>query len=170
LSVRRSSDGTSWWAAKVRQFATHLHPREQPAERRELEAWLSPAQQELFASMHPADRRHGLDVVRRLRAEGWADAEVLLAGLFHDAGKGHTGLWPRVAWSLAERYGSLPRRLAALLPGFPAAFERLDRHPEASAELALQAGCPARTADLIRHQVAPADAAGEALHRADEAS
>ena len=120
--------------------------------------------------MHPADRRHGLDVVRRLRDEGWADDDLLLAGLFHDAGKGDTGLWPRVAWSLAERYGAIPRRAAGLLPGFRSAFERLDRHPEASAELALQVGCPAHTADLIRHQLAPSDAAGEALHRADEAS
>ena len=120
--------------------------------------------------MHPADRRHGLDVVRRLRAEGWVDDDVLLAGLFHDAGKGCTGLWPRVAWSLAERYGALPRRAAALLPGFRPALERLDRHPDASAELALRAGCPDRTADLIRRQSAPVNAAGEALHRADEAS
>ena len=139
-------------------------------ERRHLEAWLTPAQLGLFGAMHPADRRHGLDVVRHLRAEGWQDPDLLLAGLFHDAGKGRTGLWPRVAWSLGERYGSLPRRAASRLPGFREALERLDRHPEASAELATRAGCTARTAELIRRQSAPIDAAGMALHRADEAS
>jgi len=161
---------TSWWAGKVRQFATHLHAGVRPEERRELEAWLTPEQRTLFDAMHPADRRHGLDVVRRLRADGWTEQDLLLAGLFHDAGKGRTGLWARVAWSLGEHYGPLPRRAAGLVPGLGTALERLDRHPEASADLALQAGCPARTAELIRRQAVPADDAGRALHRADEAS
>ncbi len=120
--------------------------------------------------MHRADRRHGLDVVRRLRDEGWSDQDVLLAGLFHDAGKGRTGLWPRVVWSLGERYGKGLRRIASHVPGFAAALHVLERHPEVSAELALRAGCSSRTAELIRRQATPSDAAGEALHRADEAS
>ncbi len=160
----------SWWTRKVGQFATHLHAGVRDEERRELDAWLTPDQQRLFESMHPADRRHGLDVVRRLRSEGWDDPEVLLAGLFHDAGKGRTGLWPRVAFSLGERYGALPRAAAGVLPGFGASLRTLDRHPQTSAELALRAGCTPRTAELIRHQAAPVDPAGEALHRADEAS
>ena len=41
--------------------------------------------------MHVADRRHGLDVVASLRADGVTDPDVLLAGLLHDAGKGDTG-------------------------------------------------------------------------------
>ncbi|MGC8634580.1 MAG: hypothetical protein ACP5VP_07940 [Candidatus Limnocylindrales bacterium] len=160
----------SWWAVKVRQFATHVTADVRTEELRELESWVTPAQRRLFVSMHRADQRHALDVVRRLRAAGWDDRALLLAGLFHDAGKGHTGLWPRVAWSLGDRYGGPLRRAALLLPGFRTALERLDRHPEVSAELALRAGCPPRTAELIRHQAAPADAEGEALHRADEAS
>jgi hypothetical protein len=160
----------SWWAGKVRQFATHLRAGVRPEERRELDAWLTPAQHELFESMHPADRRHGLDVVRVLRSAGWQDPDVLFAGLFHDAGKGRTGIWPRVAWSLGERYGPVPRRLASWLPGFDEALARLDRHAAASADLALLAGCSPRTADLIRRQSEPADDAGRALHLADEAS
>jgi hypothetical protein len=140
-----------------------------PEERRELEAWLTPRQRTLFDAMHPADRRHGLDVVRRLRADGWTDQDLLLAGLFHDAGKGRTGLWPRVAWSLGEHYGPRTRRAAGLVPGLGPVLVRLDRHPDTSADLALQAGCPPRTADLIRRQAAPEDDAGRALHRADEA-
>ena len=160
----------SWWAGKVRQFATHVHAGVRPDERRELDAWLTPAQGRLFEAMHPADRRHGLDVVSRLRAEGWSEPSLLLAGLFHDAGKGQTGLWPRVVWSLGERYGRLPRQVARFVPGFGQALERLDRHPDTSAELALLAGCPLRTAELIRGQSEPLDDAGRALHRADEAS
>jgi hypothetical protein len=160
----------SWWAGKVRQFATHVHAEVSPEERRELNAWLTPAQRRLFDSMHPADRRHGLDVVWRLRADGWSEPTVLLAGLFHDAGKGRTGLWPRVVWSLGEHYGRLPRQIAGFVPGFGPALERLDRHAETSAELALLAGCPMQTAELIRRQSEPLDDAGRALHRADEAS
>ena len=56
--------------------------------------------------MHVADRRHGLDVVASLRAEGVDRPDVLVAGLLHDAGKGDTGVWPRVAYTLGERYGT----------------------------------------------------------------
>lgn len=139
-------------------------------ERATVATWLTPAQLALFDTMHRADQRHGLDVVADLRAEGHADPELLLAGLFHDASKGPgVGALHRVAWALGERYGSGVHRLAARLPGFGTALERIREHPERSAELALTAGCSPRTADLIRHQAAPNDpAAGEALRLADE--
>ena len=144
--------------------------REDARERGALAGLLTPEQRGLFDSMHPADRRHGLEVVRRLRAEGWSEPELLVAGLLHDAGKGRTGLWPRVAWSLGQRYGRPARRAAELLPGSAPALRRLDLHAELSAELALAVGSTPRTADLIRRQAGPVDAAGEALRRADEAS
>ncbi|HET9082932.1 MAG TPA: hypothetical protein VFN41_00910, partial [Candidatus Limnocylindrales bacterium] len=75
-------------------------------ERAELIDWLTPQQLALFDSMHIADQRHGLDVVATLRADGVADDDVLLAGLLHDAGKGQIGVWPRVAYSLGQAYGS----------------------------------------------------------------
>jgi hypothetical protein len=122
--------------------------------------------------MHRADQRHGLDVVASLRSEGHRDADLLLAGLFHDASKGPgVGIWPRVAWSLGERYGGSIPAVARPLPGFADAFDRLRDHGDRSAELALAAGCPAATAELIRHQAAPVDAlAGAALLLADEAN
>lgn len=143
-----------------------------PGERRRLEGWLTPEQLAAFDSMHPADQRHGLDVVRHLEGAGESDPELLLAGLLHDAAKGRrVRLTHRVAWSLGERYGPWVLRLSAPLPGFRRAFDRLERHADASAELALRAGCSERTAELIRHQAAPLDpGAGEALRRADEAS
>lgn len=160
----------SWWAGKVRQFGRHVAGRVTSAERSALAGWLTPAQLTLFEAMHPADRRHGLDVVAALRDAGHADPELLLAGLFHDAGKGPAvGLWPRVAWSLGERYGAWVCRLAGRLPGFGVALERIRRHPDRSAELALAAGCSEATAELIRHQAAPVDPRwGEALRLADE--
>ena len=96
---------------------------------------------------------------------------MLLAGLLHDAGKGNTGVWPRVAYALASSYGSWVQSVARWLPGFPAALERLRRHAETSAELATMAACPARTIDLIRYQDAPIDPEfGELLRLADEAN
>ena len=133
--------------------------------------WLTPAQLALFDSMHVADRRHGLDVVATLRHDGVADTEVLLAGLLHDAGKGDTGVWPRVGYALGQMYGAWIWRVAAVLPGWGGALRRLRDHAETSAALAAEAGCPPRTVELILHQDAPIDpVAGRALQLADEAN
>jgi hypothetical protein len=143
----------------------------EPEERTALATWITMAQLGLFDSMHIADRRHGLDVVAALRAEGVAEHDVLLAGLLHDAGKGDTGVWPRVAYALAATYGQWLLVIVRWLPGFRAALERLRRHAERSAELAEEAGCPARTVELIRYQDAPIDPEfGELLRLADEAN
>jgi hypothetical protein len=121
--------------------------------------------------MHVADRRHGLDVVARLRADGVSDPEVLLAGLLHDCGKGQTGVAPRVAYSLGQAYGPWVWRAAGRLPGYGSALRVLQVHAERSAELAAEAGCSPRTVELIRHQDAPQDPQfGELLRLADEAS
>jgi hypothetical protein len=164
---------SSWWAGQARQFVRHLTGRVTPPERAASTAWLEPAQIRLFDAMHPADQRHGLDVVEALRSAGHGDdTELLLAGLLHDASKGPTvGVWHRVAWSLGEHYGPLVEGPLAHLPGFRGAFDILRDHADRSAALARTAGCSPRTADLIRHQADPADpVAGEALRLADEAN
>jgi hypothetical protein len=121
--------------------------------------------------MHIADQRHGLDVVASLRAQGVTETDVLVAGLIHDAGKGDTGVLPRVAWTLGERYGRWVWRVAGVVPGFAVALRRLRDHAETSASLAAAAGCSPLTVDLIRHQSAPVDARyGELLRLADEAN
>ena len=162
---------TSWWASRARQFRAHLRASVTPEERTALVTWIAPAQLDLFDSMHLADRRHGLDVVASLRIEGATEPDLLVAGLLHDAGKGDTGVWPRVAYCLGDRYGAWIPRLASVLPGFRQALERLRTHAETSAALAAAAGCSPRTIELIRNQDAPLDAEfGELLRLADEAN
>jgi hypothetical protein len=162
---------TSWWAAKVRQFRSHVRARVGADERAGLADWLTPRQLALFDTMHVADRRHGLDVAATLRRDGVTDPDLLVAGLLHDAVKGSTGVGPRVAYSLGQAYGPWVWRVAGIVPGWRRALDRLADHAEASARLAIEAGCTARTADLIRHQEAPIDPiAGRALQLADEAN
>jgi len=142
-----------------------------PAERAELADWLRPEELALFDAMHISDRRHGLDVVGYLRLDGVTERDVLVAGLLHDCAKGDTGIGPRVAYSLGDRYGAWIWRVAAVVPGWRSALERLRVHAEASARMTAEAGCSARTVELIRHQDRPVDPdAGERLRLADEAS
>lgn len=162
--------GVRWWAGKSRQAWSHLRARVRSDERAALAPWTTPAQRALFDAMHIADRRHGLDVVARLRADGIDETDALVAGLLHDAGKGDSGLPVRVAFSLGQAYGHWIWRVAALLPGFRTALPRLVEHAEGSARLAAAAGCSSRTVELIRWQDAPRDADfGERLRLADEA-
>ena len=161
----------SWWGSRTRQFRAHLRARVRPEERSALAAWTTPAQRALFESMHVADRRHGLDVVASLRAEGVTEPDVLVAGLLHDAGKGQTGVWSRVAYTLGTRYGAWVWRAASVLPGMRRSLERLRTHAQTSADLAAAAGCSARSVELIRYQEAPRDPEfGELLRLADEAN
>jgi hypothetical protein len=121
--------------------------------------------------MHTADRRHGLDVVAYLRAEGVDDADLLMAALLHDSGKGpHVRLVHRVAWSLGQKYGEGIWTLSSHMPTFRAGLARLREHAARSADLAREAGCSARTVELIRNEETPTDDAGRLLLAADEAN
>lgn len=149
-----------------------MFARVSPAERIEVATWLTPGELALFDAMPPADRRHGLDVVARLRALGAHDPDLLVAGLLHDCGKGPTVRFPhRVAWSLGERYGAWIHSAVSAVPGFGPGIERIRVHAERSADLLLAAGASERAADLARHQAAPVDPVlGELLRVADEAA
>jgi hypothetical protein len=162
---------SAWWLAKMRQARRHLLARVTDRERDGVAAWLTASQLAVFAEMHVADQRHGLDVVDALRRGGTRDPEVLLAGLLHDAGKGHTGLVPRVIHSLGQAGMTWVGTSVLWLPPMRRALDRLRDHAETSARLAEAAGCPARTVELIRWQDDPHDPdAGERLRLADEAS
>lgn len=165
----RPPGSLGWWGAKVRQAWRHVGARVAPRERDSLGTWLRPAELGLFDAMHVADRRHGLDVVEALRRDGVAERDVLVAGLLHDAGKGRTGLLPRVLFSLGQAYP--PFRTAARVPGLRRSMARLRDHAITSADLAAAAGCSDRTVGLIRWQEDPRDAVdGERLRLADEAN
>jgi hypothetical protein len=156
---------------QVRQTKGHLLARVSPRERDAVAAWLSPAQLAVYDGMHLADRRHGLDVVAALRTAGESDPEVLLAGLLHDAGKGDTGMLPRIVHALGQARITWPALAVGWLPGMRAALSRLRDHAETSARLAEEAGCTVRTVELIRWQDEPRDPeAGERLRLADEAN
>jgi hypothetical protein len=166
-----SPGSAAWWLTKIRQTKRHLVARVSAQERDGLADWLTERQLALFDAMHVADRRHGLDVVRALRAAGERDPVVLAAGLLHDAGKGDTGIVPRVLYSLDQARITWPALAAGWLPGMRPALVRLRDHAEASARLAEAAGCAPRTVELIRWQEAPRDPeAGERLRLADEAN
>ncbi len=160
----------SWWAGKLRRVARYLHPALTATERGSLVNGLTPTQLALFDAMHPADQRHGVDVQAALRAAGHDDPELLLAALFHDAGKGPSvGLVPRVCWSLGERYGGWVWTLAGRLPGLGSSLDRIRDHADASARMAVAAGCSFRTGELIRNQAEPTDGEpGRALLLADQ--
>jgi hypothetical protein len=163
--------GPRWWAARTRQAIAFVGARVTEADVQRLTPLLSPDQLGLFRSMHRADQRHGLAVHDSLMAQGARDPDLLIAALLHDAGKGHTGLVPRVVHALGQAYGEwiprLARRLGPLRPG----LDRLADHPAVSAELAARAGSTARAVELIRWQEAPRDAElGPLLRLADEAN
>lgn len=162
---------TAWWLTKIRQTKRHVFARVSERERDAVAIWLSPAQLAVFAEMHVADQRHGLDVVDALRLGGTRDPEVLLAGLLHDAGKGHVGLIPRIVHALGQAQITWVARGVSWFPPMRRSLERLRDHAETSAHMAEAAGCAPRTVELIRWQDDPRDPeAGERLRLADEAS
>jgi hypothetical protein len=160
-----------WWAGKIRRARAYSRATVSAAELEELAGWLSPRQLRLFDWMHVADRRHGLDVVAYLRAEGVDDEEILLAGLLHDSGKGpRVRLVHRVVWSLGQKYGERVWSLSSHMPTFRTGLGRLRDHAVRSADLAREAGCSARTIELIRNEETPTDNVGLLLLAADEAN
>lgn len=128
----------------------------------------------LFAAMPVADRRHGLDVARRLLAAGHDDPDLLAAALLHDAGKGdRLRLWHRVSGVLLEAFA--PRTLARLASAEPDSwrhpFHLYLHHAGLSADVARAAGCSERTVAFIRGSAPLIDGAlAAAFHLADEAS
>jgi len=139
-------------AYRGRQLWRSLRPRveeEELAEARRLLGPLFP----LFMGMSARDRRHCLDVYRRLREWGVRDAHLLMAALLHDVGKGRAvALWQRVA------FVALSRLAPGLLARAGGGLAVLRDHPGLGARLLAAAGAPAAVVELVRrHEEGPGD-------------
>jgi hypothetical protein len=159
---------------RVGQFIGHLTARVDPGEEAQARRLLPDAAWPLFAAMPTADRRHALNVVGRLRADGHTDPDLLAAAMLHDAAKGHrVRLWHRVAGVLLGAVAPrvLPRLASPAERSWGYPFHLYLHHAALSAEAALGTGCSPRTAAFIRGSNDPADGAlAASLLRADEAS
>lgn len=136
-----------------------------------LSATLPAAGRALFSTMSRNDQRHSLTVYRALRARGCADADLLAAALLHDSGKGDGRVpfvvRPAVVLLRAYAPGVLRWLTDAPHPWFRRPFYYAGRHAEIGADLAAQAGLPARVVTLIRTHHQPDGPAAE-LHAVDD--
>lgn len=160
---------------RVAQAFGHVTARVDDADLALARSALPPAAVAVWEGMPVADRRHGLDVARRLLGLGIDDRDLVAAALLHDAAKGHRmRLWHRVAGVVIE---AVSRRWLARLASSEAdswrhPFHLYLHHAAMSADAAMAAGCPPRAASFIRGSVeTPADARLLAhLRAADEAN
>ncbi len=154
---------SQWQRARyrVRQFFRGLTARVGDDERRELGQYLSPDAQILFARMPVDAQRHSLNVMRTLRAAGYADPDLLTAALLHDVGKVAAddagvkiNLWLRGPLVLAEAFA--PKMLAQQAVddpqrGWRYALHVHFAHPQIGAVWAGDAGCDELVCWLIAH-------------------
>lgn len=163
---------------RVGQFFRAIAAWAWPPDLSPAEAVLPPAAVDLFRRMPPNDQRHGLAVMAALQVEGYTDQDLLAAAVLHDVGKvAALRLWHRVAVVLMRAFwpALLPRLGCDDPRSWRYAFYVQRIHPQRGAELALAAGCSARTAELIaRHEAEPnatsADPLLVALQAADSAN
>lgn len=166
---------------RVRQFVQATRAWVQPEKADQVHRYLPSAAVALFRAMPAYDRRHALQVLHTLQAQGYADPDLMAAALLHDAGK-------TVGQRHRLRLGH--RVLVVLLRAWvPGVLERISRdgaggwrqpfyvqrhHAALSAELARRAGCTPRTVSLIEgHESAleeDSDPLAAALQAADSVS
>ncbi|MDH7490579.1 MAG: HD domain-containing protein [Anaerolineae bacterium] len=131
---------------RAKQFFRAFRRRDPGAFVAVAQAYLSPSQLALFKQMSPYDQEHAVEVLSRLRRQGWRDAELMQAALLHDVGKAfvRSSLWRRVAHVLlwAAETDDRPRGGYA-------------RHAELGAEAAERVGSPPEVVALIRRHHAP---------------
>jgi len=128
----------------------------------EVWAHLPEAGRPLFAAMPRPDQRHGLEVLRMLRAAGQDHPALMQAALLHDCAKSDgVQLWHRVAVVLLKAFwpGLLARWTVEPAPprgNWRYPFWVHANHPRRGAELAAAAGCDPLAVELIRrHQEPP---------------
>lgn len=156
---------------RVGQFAAALRARHAAGalDAGPARAVLAPPLADLFDRMPPEDRRHGLDVLGRLRAGGTEDPVLLSAALLHDVGKAEAGvdLIHRVTRVLLQRAAPRLWRWLCRPTGWRRPFWAVANHPARGAVWVETVGGPPELVALIRlhESPAPADWAGTAQGR-----
>ena len=157
-------------AYRSHQFWCALFPTRGGLTSEVLRPYLSPAQQNLFRRMQPAEQAHAIQVLNHLKAAGFDDPDLLAAALLHDVGKVVVplSLLERVLIVLGKRL--FPDAVHRWGKGTPRGLHRpfvvAARHTDWGAELAAQAGASPLTVELVRrHHAAPEDQAGPAADR-----
>jgi len=130
---------------RAKQFFRAFRRRDVNAFLAVAQAYLSPSQLALFKQMSPYDQEHAVDVLTRLRRQGWRDAELMQAALLHDVGKAfvRSSLWRRVAHVLLWAAGDNRMR------------DGYARHADVGADAAERAGSSPEVVALIRRHHAP---------------
>jgi hypothetical protein len=166
----RLSEVLSAGAYRVRQFFEAIGARRSPPDLGPARRVLPPPLFALFERMPAEDRRHGLQAMAALEAQGQVDTTLLQAALLHDVGKAEAGvgLAHRVARVLLRRAAPpLWRWLSGWPTGWRRPFWAVANHPARGAVwVETQGGSDALVA-LIRYHESdpPVDWAGTDLAR-----
>ncbi|GAB4547973.1 MAG: hypothetical protein Kow0063_42820 [Anaerolineae bacterium] len=120
----------------------------------------TPAQRALFYRMPVADQRHGVALLRALRAQGYEHPALMQAALLHDVAKSGAGItvFHRVAVVLLQAFR--PAWLARLARDAERSwwrrpFARYIEHPAVGARWAEESGCQPMAVSLIRRHQSP---------------
>lgn len=147
---------------RVGQFRAALRARRGTVrlDARPADEVLAPPLRALFERMPPEDRRHGLDVLGRLRADGHDDPVLLASALLHDVGKAEAGvdLVHRIARVLLQGIAPPVWRWLCRPTGWRRPFWAVANHPARGAVWVETAGGSGELAALIRHHESPAPA------------
>ena len=159
-------------AAHVRRFFRGFHGTLTPDEARTVEALLGPGDLVCFRSLQGREQRHAVDVLRHLEAHGTPSADLRVAALLHNVGKGPLHLYERVAYTLLAMFAPalLDRVAAPGGRGFRGAMAAQRDHPARGAEVLTAIDVRPRVLDLVRgHHDTSADGDAElvALIEAD---
>ena len=136
---------------RVRQFAKVARGKLNAAERREAAEVLSPPLMRLFLSMRGIAQRHGYDVFRTLKSQGYTDRDLLAGALLHDVGKGRLGVVSRVLWVLLGKLGPQRQQLVSSPVGRWLGFWQNYHHSALGGELVARAEGSLITVWLVRH-------------------
>lgn len=142
---------------RLRQFILAWTAKPSPKDLEQARQVLGPQLWPLFLQLQPGEQAHGLDVLRKIMAQGHADPDLLVAALLHDVGKSRSPLnpWDRTWIVLAKLLA--PQSVRSWGTGSPAGWRRIfvvaERHPTWGAEMAAVAGATPNVVTLIaQHQ------------------